>query len=119
MTPFDLITVNFKGRSIAARPIEWNRQPVNAAGDDEDGVPISPVKYVTTCPWCAQLVIFIVNDIMTGIDGPNVKCTSCGAVSENVHQSVDVVIEPVVKELVDPFIDPIAYNLISVENFEL
>lgn len=47
---FDLIPIKFGDEEISCRPIEWDSENV-------------PIKYMTTCPKCAQLIEFMIEDV--------------------------------------------------------
>jgi len=47
---FDLIPIKFGNEEVDCRPIEWDSENV-------------PIKYMTTCPKCAQLIEFMIEDV--------------------------------------------------------
>jgi hypothetical protein len=142
---FDLITVVIKKEPIQARPIEWEKAPVDSLGLDASGTPVKPSKYMTTCPHCAQLIKFSPSDLYDGID---LKCPECKAhtppsglqpqlnmqVVEPVSQAMtieqemaaapEVILQPKVAIPVEdadpyPFVDPVAEGRISTDNYVL
>lgn len=84
MGTFDLIIVKIKNESIQGRPFEWDRTPADSAGNDEAGVPITPTRYMTTCPFCAQLIKFRPEELY---DDNNIKCPSCDAHTPPVNHN--------------------------------
>lgn len=126
MNSFDLITVQIKDETIQARPIEWDRELADGKGNDKDGVPITPTRFMTTCPYCSQLIKFRHSDIY---DGSNIKCPECSVHNapqnaecltiemEMAHPPDIKVAVPVGEVEVYPFIDPVAGNLIDTDNY--
>ena len=143
---FDLITVIIKDEPVQARPIEWEQVPTNHLGHDETGTPVKPSKYMTTCPYCAQLIKFSPNELY---DGADLKCPACKAhtpprVQTSISMQVVVPAAPVVEPLTIeqemaiapevvlpkaaipvenadpyPFVDPVAEGRISTDNYIL
>ncbi|MEM3000670.1 MAG: hypothetical protein QXP41_00560 [Candidatus Nitrosocaldus sp.] len=124
---WDLIWVTINGEDVQARPIKWDGNPVDSLGNDEYGNPIRPILYMTTCPKCAQLVKFHIDEIS---DNRTVICPTCAGIpvsysddnndndinSSNDKQGDTNVVNNVQH---DPFIDPIAKGIINTDNYIL
>lgn len=117
-TPFDLKAVRIGKETVHARPIAWDREDADGAGNDSNGVPMSAVRFTTTCPSCSQLVEFGTNDVFTGKDGTpnNVVCISCQAGVEHTPDKQVAIVKIV--EAKSPFADPIAENSMSTALIE-
>lgn len=70
---YQLISVMVGDTEIDARPVEWVELEHNGEGYDLEGEPLKPIAYQTTCPHCAQLISFKVEDIKEG----KVICPTC------------------------------------------
>jgi hypothetical protein len=126
---YDLIFVRINEELVQGRPIEWDRVPVDIMGHDNVGELMKPTKYMTTCPYCAQLIKFGVKDMMKG-DHPehkDVACAECGAQSPSAIPVEDPVPpsepeKPKPKHkapTVDPFVDPVENQLVATDNYVL
>lgn len=121
MNSFDLISIKIKNEHVQARPIEWDREPADGKGNGADGEPITPVKFMTTCPYCAQLINFRCDELY---DGDNLKCPACSAHTppskvESMTIEMEMAQAPDIKFSVveSPFIDPVANKLIDTDNY--
>jgi transcription elongation factor Elf1 len=118
-TPFDLKPVFVDGIKVEARPTEWDRPFADSFANDADGVPAIPTKFMTTCPRCAQIIVFVPRDLFLGKDGSkeNIACGSCEA---GVARAVDQ--EAVTNKIMtskSPFVDPIGEKLLDTSNLDL
>lgn len=112
-TPFDLKEVRVGKEIVRARPIAWADEDADGFGNDKNGNPIQPTQFHTTCPACAQLMEFGLNDLFTGVDGSvdNLACVSCKAGVERAPNKPAVIAKII--ETKSPFVDPIAEKLIQ------
>jgi hypothetical protein len=127
---FDLITIIIKEESVQARPIEWEKVPIDSFGRDSSGDPAKPSKYMTTCPHCAQLIKFSPADLYDGVDLKCPECKSCTPASMPQVQTIEqemaappeIILHlkaPASIEGTGPFVDPIAEGRISTDNYIL
>lgn len=78
MSIYDLLDITVGGEEIAARPIAWSGVD-EGEGLDADGNSITVLKYVSTCPKCAQLMEFTPAEVAKSGDDNIVICQTCGA----------------------------------------
>jgi hypothetical protein len=112
-TPFDLKAVKVGKDVVHARPVAWDRTDSDGFGNDEAGNPINAVRFNTTCPACAQLMDFGVDDLFKGTDGSddNLVCISCKAGVDRTPNKPAALAKVV--EAKAPFVDPVANKLMS------
>lgn len=118
---FDLLEVKIKNQTIHGRPIEWDREFADAAGNDAAGEPSVPSRYMTTCPFCSQLIKFRPEEIY---DGNNLRCSSCDAHTPPIDKNPEGVQMPAIvdemQDAMDPvgaFIDPVEAGLVNTSNY--
>ena len=56
--PYDLLEVQMYDEILFARPIAWDEEDADGFGNNEKGEPVKPVRWMSTCPKCGQLVEF-------------------------------------------------------------
>jgi hypothetical protein len=97
MNIFDLLDIIVKDHKTTARPVEW----VESSG--------APTKYVTTCPYCSQLLMFSPSDLYECNNSQsNVMCTECGIGAPKILEC---------NMQLPTFVDPIADKLLSTDNY--
>lgn len=117
-TPYSLKPVSVDGTKVDARPIEWDQPSADGFGNNKDGTPIIPSKFMTTCPQCAQIIVFAPSDLFVGRDGStdNIACGACKAGTDNAADKVVVEAKLTVSQ--SPFVDPIEEELLDVANVD-
>ena len=118
-TPFDLKPVFVDGIKVEARPIEWNEAAADGVGNNAEGNPTVPTKYMTTCPECSQVIVFATSSLFKGKDGStdNIACGECQAGVEAAEDQGAV--EAVMATTASPFVDPIENKLLNIDNVDL
>lgn len=118
-TPYDLKPVYVDGVKVEARPTEWDQPSADGFGNSAGGAPIVPSKYMTTCPNCAQMLVFTPGDLFVGQDGSvdNVACGECKAGTTKAPNPV--VLEEKITVSQSPFIDPIGAKFLDMANVDL
>ena len=92
---YELIDVKVKSEPIQARPIAWDRKIADGFGNDSNGNPVMAVEFHTTCPHCANLIHFTMDDIHKDEFGDShVRCLDCCAVDELVHMRIENIETP-------------------------
>lgn len=117
-TPYSLKPVFVDGTKVEARPTEWDKPSADGFGNDGDGVPIIPVKFMTTCPACAALIVFTLSDVFVGKDGSpdNIACGECKAgMSKSDNPAA---IEEKLTLTQSPFVDPIEGKLLDTASVD-
>jgi hypothetical protein len=75
---YDLRDIIIKGEVVQARPIQWDGKIYDGFGNDENGNPVMPISWVTTCPSCGNMVQFGIKDYVGTKDGIDVvHCAQC------------------------------------------
>lgn len=77
MSIYDLLEINVGQETLQARPIEWSGEIVDGYGNDSDGELVKAIKWMTTCPECADLIEFESKSIFVIDDDKHVICQSC------------------------------------------
>jgi hypothetical protein len=132
MSCYELIHVRVGSEVLQARPIAWDREVWDGEGNDRDGVPVEAVEFVTTCPFCANLIQFKKDEIYYSSNpgasdkGPgtsrwavggaptDVGCVTCGAGNAKLEvEELEPELETVVVRT--SFKDPIASGLFGDE----
>lgn len=115
-TPYSLKPVFVDGIKVEARPTEWDKPSADGFGNDGDGVPIVPTKFMTTCPSCAALITFAPSDLFVGTDGSqdNVACGECKAGTTKSENPVATEEKLTLSQ--SPFVDPIEGKLLDTTN---
>lgn len=118
-TPYSLKPVFVDGVVLHARPTEWDKPSTDGFGNDADGNPIVPTKFMATCPQCAQMIIFTPNDMFVGKDGSpdNIACGECKAGTTKAVNPAVIETKMVVSK--SPFVDPIEAKLLDTTNVDL
>lgn len=117
-TPFDLKPVFVDGVKVEARPTAWDKPFADSYGNDNDGNPTKPITYMTTCPQCAQVIIFGPPDLFVGKDGSvdNIACGACEAGTARAPDKVALVEKMKVAQ--SPFVDPVAGKLLDISGID-
>jgi hypothetical protein len=117
-TPFDLKPVFVDGVKVEARPTEWDKPFSDKEGNDDDGNPTKPTKFMTTCPECAQIIVFAPADLFVGKDGSvdNIACSACEAGTTRAPDKAALVAKMTVAQ--SPFVDPIEGKLLDTSNVD-
>lgn len=118
-TPYSLKPVFVDGTKVEARPTEWNTPSADGFGNDKDGTPIIPSKFMTTCPRCAQMIVFTPNDIFLGKDGSpdNIACGACEAGATGAADPEAIKAKLTVSQ--SPFVDPIEGKLLDTASVDM
>lgn len=118
-TPYSLKPVFVDGVKVEARPTEWDQPSADGFGNNKDGTPIIPSKFMTTCPRCAQMIVFAPSDLFIGKDGShdNIACGACEAGTTRAADPEAVKTKLTVSQ--SPFVDPIEGKLLDTANVDL
>jgi hypothetical protein len=113
---YQFIDIQIKDCKSQARPVSWDREIWDGNGNDIKGNPVNPIEFDTTCPFCANLIHFRVQDLYVAENGTinNIECGSCGVSNLRVESEIKVegkMVEPTVTT----FRDPIAAGLFGDE----
>lgn len=113
---YDLIKITIGSETLYARPIKWDREDNDGQGNDINKNPISPIRYMATCPNCAQLLEFDNNQLYSSSNDVknNIMCTLCKHGNNRIEaddfksESDVVIVEDNQSKILDVFRDPIS-----------
>lgn len=112
---YALSDFDINGTAIQARPVGWDGEDADGFGMDVAGEPVYPNAWVTTCPFCGNMVEVKKEEIYISEDGTefSVKCDSCKSGKpfkrlqfDNDSDGPDTAV----------FIDPIKAGLFTMEH---
>lgn len=119
MTPcYELKFVKIKNEVVGARPIGWNDVDIDGFGHDASGNDVMAVEWMTTCPYCGNMVQFEVAGVAKiktdDQEDEYVSCGECGAGAEfipessksGLDESNPVDVDSIVLDVAD-FMDPL------------
>lgn len=115
-TCYQLIDVQIGNQQTQARPVAWDREIWDGNGNDKNGEPVKPTEFNTTCPFCANLIHFNVDELYIAVDGSsnNVGCYTCKVANQKSEIASEEKETTVVASRTT-FRDPIAEGLFGDE----
>lgn len=89
MSPFSLIDIMICDEQTQARPIEFDNDDHDGTGLMKNGKYIIPIKFMTTCQFCLQLIEFTVFDMfmIVGSNKVYVDCKCRKATGEKIDKN--------------------------------
>lgn len=86
---YGLRYVTVSSEEVGARPIGWDSEDVNGFGTNSDGEEVRANKWMTTCPYCANLIEFGTNQVRRVVENKQfvadyICCPNCNAGEENL-----------------------------------
>jgi hypothetical protein len=100
MGAYDLLNIKINDKDTTARPIAWDSYDNRGIGKKDNDEDINPIRFMTTCVECAQLIEFNIDEAKRG--DMNIGCLRCGIVvpereiaEEDVGKNVDELIKEV------------------------
>jgi len=87
--PYDLLEVKINKEVLHARPVEWSGQDEDGFGRDKDGEYVHATKWHTTCPGCAQLIEFSMENCAMEDESVFVSCETCNIGRDKVVDLVN------------------------------
>jgi len=113
---YALSDFNVNGTTIQARPTHWDGEDVDGVGNDIKGDPVYPDAWVTTCPFCGNMIEVKKEEVYISDDDVEfcIKCETCdsGKPQKRLQFSGETVAEPDAAA----FIDPIDAGLFSMDH---